>query len=104
VSAGVSNNELRITVRDRGPGIDPADLPHLFERFYRGVAAQMRASGTGMGLWIARGLLAAEGGHVWADNCPDGGAEFTVAIPAFAQTAAPAPSPSDDTSSAHTPR
>jgi two-component system sensor histidine kinase KdpD len=104
VSAGVSNNELRITVRDRGPGIDPADLPHLFERFYRGVAARTRASGTGMGLWIARGLLAAERGHVWADNCPDGGAELTVAIPAFVKDAAPAPSPSDDTSSTHTPR
>jgi signal transduction histidine kinase len=34
-----------------------------------------------MGLWIARGLLAAENGRVWAENCPDGGAEFTVAIP-----------------------
>jgi two-component system sensor histidine kinase KdpD len=82
VSAGVSNSELRITVRDHGPGIDPADLPHLFERFYRGAAAITRASGTGMGLWIARGLLAAEQGHVWAENRPDG-AEFTIAIPAL---------------------
>jgi two-component system sensor histidine kinase KdpD len=104
VSAGVSNDELRIMVRDRGPGIDPADLPHLFERFYRGAAAKARASGTGMGLWIARGLLAAEHGHVWADNCPDGGAEFTVAIPALVKNAARTPLPSDDTSSTHTPR
>ena len=42
------------------PGIAPADLPHLFERFYRGAAAKARASGTGMGLWIVRGLLAVE--------------------------------------------
>jgi two-component system sensor histidine kinase KdpD len=89
VTAGVSNDELRITVRDHGPGIDPVDLPHLFERFYRGAAAKTRASGTGMGLWIARGLLAAEHGHVWADNCPDGGATFTVAIPALQKNAAP---------------
>jgi two-component system sensor histidine kinase KdpD len=85
--AGVSNDELRITVRDHGPGIDPADLPHLFERFYRGAAAKTRASGTGMGLWIARGLLAAEHGRVWAENRPDGGAEFTIAIPALVTNA-----------------
>jgi two-component system sensor histidine kinase KdpD len=87
VNADVSNGELRIRVRDHGPGVSPTDLPHLFERFYRGAAAKTRASGTGMGLWIARGLLAAERGRVWADNCPDGGAEFTVAIPALAMNA-----------------
>jgi two-component system sensor histidine kinase KdpD len=104
VTAAVSNDELRIRVRDHGPGIDPADLPHLFERFYRGAAAKTRASGTGMGLWIARGLLAAEHGRVWADNRPDGGAEFTVAIPALVKSAARPPSPSDDTSTSHSPR
>jgi two-component system sensor histidine kinase KdpD len=103
VSAGVANDELRITIRDHGPGIDPADLPHLFERFYRGAAAQTRTSGTGMGLWIARGLLAAEHGQVWAHNCPDGGAEFTIAIPALVKDAG-IHLPSHDTSSAHTPR
>jgi len=104
VSAGVSHDELRIAVRDHGPGIDPADLPHLFERFYRGAGAKARSSGTGMGLWIARGLLAAERGQVWAENRTDG-AEFTIAIPA----ALPANTPSsltssDDPSSTHTPR
>jgi two-component system sensor histidine kinase KdpD len=103
VSAGISNNELRITVRDHGPGIDPADLPHLFERFYRGAAARTRASGTGMGLWIARGLLAAERGHIWAENRPDG-AEFTIAIPAVATNAPESLTSSDDTSGTHTPR
>ena len=57
-------------------------MPHLFERFYRGGAAKTRASGTGMGLWIARGLLAVEQGRIWAENCPDGGAQFTIAVPA----------------------
>lgn len=71
-----------IEVRDRGPGISPADLPHLFERFYRGVAAKSRASGTGMGLSIARGLLAVEHGRIWAENCPDGGAQVTILVPA----------------------
>jgi two-component system sensor histidine kinase KdpD len=103
VSADIFDNELRITVRDHGPGIDPVDLPHLFERFYRGAGAKTRASGTGMGLWIARGLLTAEHGRIWADNCQDGGAEFTVAVPVFVNPGR-VPSLSDDTSTAHTPR
>jgi two-component system sensor histidine kinase KdpD len=86
VSAEGSTHELRFTVRDHGPGIDPADLPHLFERFYRGAAGRTRASGTGMGLWIARGLLAAEHGQIRAENRPDGGAEFTITIPAAVDT------------------
>jgi signal transduction histidine kinase len=65
----------------------------VFERFYRGAAAKSRASGTGMGLWIARGLLAAERGHIWAENCPDGGAEFTIQVPALVKQAEPAASP-----------
>jgi two-component system sensor histidine kinase KdpD len=82
VSAGANGEGLIVTVRDHGPGIESADLPHLFERFYRGTASKARASGTGMGLWIARGLLAAERGRIWAENCPDGGAQFTIMVPA----------------------
>jgi signal transduction histidine kinase len=67
-----------ITIRDRGPGIAPGDLPHVFERFYRGTAAKGRASGTGMGLWIARRLVAVEQDQVSAENCRDGGAQFTI--------------------------
>jgi len=78
----MSGEGLLLAVRDHGPGIAPADLPHVFERFYRGSSAKARASGTGMGLWIVRGLLAVEQGRVWAENCPDGGARFTIVVPA----------------------
>jgi two-component system sensor histidine kinase KdpD len=81
VSAAIDDRGLVITVRDRGPGISAPDLPRLFERFYRGSEGRARTSGTGMGLWIVRGLLAAQGGRVWAENCADGGAQFTMAIP-----------------------
>jgi two-component system sensor histidine kinase KdpD len=81
VTGGTTAEGLVLRVRDHGAGIAPADLPRLFDRFYRGEAARTRSSGTGMGLWIARGLLAAELGRVWAENRPDGGAEFTLVVP-----------------------
>jgi len=82
ISASAGPDGVTMAVRDRGPGIAAVDLPHLFERFYRGTLAPRRTAGTGMGLSIARGLLAAEQGRVWAENCPDGGARFTIEVPA----------------------
>jgi two-component system sensor histidine kinase KdpD len=93
VSAGVTDGALTVKVRDHGPGIRAAELPHVFERFYRGAAAKTRASGTGMGLWIARGLLAAEHGQVWAESGPEGGALFTIVIPTLVKEGEPAASP-----------
>src|SRR5439155_26356608 len=90
VKMSVSSEGLAVKVRDHGPGIAPADLPHLFDRFYRGTEARQRISGTGMGLSIARGMLAAEHGRIWAENCPDGGAQFTIVVPAESKAAAPA--------------
>jgi two-component system sensor histidine kinase KdpD len=92
VIATLTEEGFLVQVRDHGPGIDSADLPHVFERFYRGTAAKTRASGTGMGLWIARGLLAVEKGRIWAENCPDGGARFTVMVPAAVKESEPAAS------------
>jgi two-component system sensor histidine kinase KdpD len=69
------------TVRDHGPGLDAADLDHLFEPFYRSQKTR-HATGTGLGLAITRGLLAAEGGRIWCENMPDGGAQFTIVVPA----------------------
>jgi two-component system sensor histidine kinase KdpD len=87
VKMSVSSEGLAVTIRDGGSGISPADLPRVFDRFYRGTAAKPRVSGTGMGLSIARGLLAAERGHISVDNCPDGGAQFTIVVPAESKTA-----------------
>jgi two-component system sensor histidine kinase KdpD len=81
LTADVTADGLVLSVRDHGPGIAAADLPHLFERFYRGRDNTHRVTGTGMGLSIARGLIAAENGRIWAENCADGGARFTIAVP-----------------------
>lgn len=82
VRVALSPDELQITVGDRGVGIAPEDLDRLFERSYRGADARQQRFGTGMGLAITRGLLAAERGRVWAENHPEGGAIFTIAVPA----------------------
>jgi signal transduction histidine kinase len=81
VTARADETGLRVSVEDEGPGLDPGELDHLFERFYRGRAARQAAFGTGMGLAITRGLLMAEAGQVWAENIPRGGARFTMVIP-----------------------
>ena len=88
ITARVAHDGLTLAVRDHGPGISAADLPRLFERFYRGDATKVRTTGTGMGLSIARGLLAAEHGRIWGDNAPDGGAEFTIVVPAASKVPA----------------
>ena len=81
---------LTMTVRDHGPGIAAGDLPHLFDRFYRGAGAARRVAGTGMGLAIARGMLIAEQGRIWAENCAGGGAQFSIVVPAESRPTAPA--------------
>ena len=72
---------LHVSVIDHGPGLDPGELDHLFERFYRGRTARQLSPGTGMGLAISRGLLAAAGGRVWAENVPGAGAKFSMVVP-----------------------
>jgi two-component system sensor histidine kinase KdpD len=91
VRAQTGSDGFRVDVRDHGSGIGAADLPHLFERFYRGAMAKDRTSGTGMGLAIVRGLVAAAGGRVWAENATDGGAVFTMAVPADVRAGSPEP-------------
>jgi K+-sensing histidine kinase KdpD len=81
VTALNTGTELLIHVRDRGPGIANEELPRLFDRFYRGTSGGRRTGGTGMGLSIARGLLAVQGGRVLAGNAVEGGAIFTIAVP-----------------------
>lgn len=81
IEARIATAGITVTVTDHGPGLDPGEIAHLFERFYRGRRAEAAAPGTGMGLAIARGLLNAIGGRVWADNAPGAGARFSLTIP-----------------------
>lgn len=86
VRADVTGDGLRVSVTDEGPGLDPGELEHLFERFYRGRSARQTTFGTGMGLSITRGLLSAAGGRIWAENAPDGGARFSLVVQGAVRT------------------
>jgi two-component system, OmpR family, sensor kinase len=74
--------EVRIEVQDTGPGIPLADLPHIFDRFYRGDPSRTRATGnSGLGLAIARAIVRAHGGAIRVESPPGQGARFTVVLP-----------------------
>ena len=66
-------------MRDHGPGFDEADLPNVFERFYRAERAR-KLPGSGLGLAIVRQAAEAHGGHVKAENAPGGGARLQVSF------------------------
>jgi len=73
---------VQVTVDDNGPGFDEADIPRLFEQFYRGEQARSRATGgAGLGLAIARGIVEAHNGRIWAENLPTGGARIGFILP-----------------------
>jgi signal transduction histidine kinase len=74
--------EVQITVADRGPGIAPKDLPHIFEPFYRGQSVNAATtSGTGLGLCLVERNLRALGGSVTVQSAPGDGTSFTLHLP-----------------------
>jgi signal transduction histidine kinase len=91
VVAEATDEGVRFDVRDSGAGIAPADLPHVFERNWQ--ARQARREGLGLGLYIARTLVALHGGRIWAESAPGAGSCFHFVIPPAQLKLAPAASP-----------
>jgi signal transduction histidine kinase len=86
VSAEQRDEEVEFEVRDSGCGIPPEELPYLFERFWQGRASgihQGQGKGSGLGLSIAKAIVEAHGGEIWAKNrpSPETGASFNFRIP-----------------------
>src|SRR5262249_6635862 len=82
VDAAADNGTAVVAISDAGPGVTEEEIPHLFERFYRGSAARRSdVPGTGLGLAICRIVAEAQGGGVTVSSGPNGGAVFHVRLP-----------------------
>jgi two-component system, OmpR family, sensor histidine kinase KdpD len=84
VSAHCEGAQVVISVADRGPGIPPADLERVFDKFYRVLDGKLNTghpSGSGLGLAVSKGLVEAHGGRIWAEPREGGGVVFSVALP-----------------------
>lgn len=84
IATSAADHEVELVVRDEGIGVEPADIPLLFERFVRITQPgdQERIPGTGLGLYIARSIVEAHHGRIWAESQPGRGSAFHVALPA----------------------
>jgi signal transduction histidine kinase len=79
---------VQVEIRDTGEGIDAQDLPHIFERFYRGEKSRNRATGgAGLGLAISKGIVEAHGGQIGVESTPDQGTRFFFTLPRSASQA-----------------
>ena len=83
ISSG--SRQVVVTVKDNGTGILPEDMPHIFERFFRGRNAG--PGGSGLGLSIARDIVEAHGGHISVESAPGEGTSVTVSLPAMREEA-----------------
>jgi signal transduction histidine kinase len=84
LSATADGSEIRLAVSDRGTGIEPDELPRIFERFSRGDPGRTRASGgTGLGLAIVKAIAEAHGGTVAAESRPGQGTAITLRLPGY---------------------
>jgi len=79
VGARATDLGVEIWVTDNGPGIPPEDLPHIFDRFYRGKGTPNE--GSGLGLAIVRSIAQAHGGQVTVESTPSAGARFAIVLP-----------------------
>ncbi|HYH79019.1 MAG TPA: HAMP domain-containing sensor histidine kinase, partial [Longimicrobium sp.] len=82
VGAAPSGDGVGFWVADTGPGIDPAHLPRLFDRFWQ--AKRGDRAGLGLGLAIAKGIVDAHGGRIWAESIPGQGSTFYFTLPLVA--------------------
>ena len=90
IKARQDGGNVIVQVLDEGPGIPPADLEHVFDKFYRVGGADRRRAGTGLGLAICRGFVEAMHGSIVATNRTDrSGAVFTMTLPVFAEAERP---------------
>jgi signal transduction histidine kinase len=90
VRAELDPTGVAIVVRDRGVGIAPEDLPRVFERYFRSAAGTRKPEGLGLGLYITRALVEAQGGSIAATSRLGVGSEFRVVLASSDRSSPPA--------------
>jgi PAS domain S-box-containing protein len=82
IEVQADQTEVTLAVRDSGRGLPPGDLDRVFDKFYRADSSDAQtAYGYGLGLYVCRQLIEAQGGRIWAENAPGGGAVFSFTLP-----------------------
>ena len=83
VTSRTRGNSAQIEIADSGPGIAAEDLPHIFDPYYS-ASKKLKKNGTGLGLYIGKGIVDAHGGEIRCDSEPGGGTRFSIALPLLA--------------------
>jgi two-component system sensor histidine kinase KdpD len=81
LAAHAADDVMTVEVADAGPGIPPAALPRLFDKFYRVASGPGHPRGTGLGLAVAKGLVEAHGGRLQVESAPSQGTRFRFTLP-----------------------
>ena len=82
IVVAAENDGATLSIEDRGPGIAPEEIPHLFDRYYQTSKARGGSRGLGLGLYITRGLVEAHGGRITVESTPGIGSTFRIWFPA----------------------
>ncbi len=85
LTISLEGDQVVLSLQDQGSGIDPSDLEHIFDLFYRSSdEATRRTSGMGLGLYISKEIVAQHGGRIWAESAQGAGSTFYVSLPRMA--------------------